>query len=496
MMSSSILKMVLLNSYFLTFIVGLTVTLFFCLAVIPWTQALSVYDKKKWLQKQFSELELMSADQIVLKNKLLESAEPSHSFPMYKALKFILIFSGLIAFFGGFILLILPKFENIAPEAYDKILFIPLIIGLLIYFIYQTFFEAHGLWREVSGLFLYLGILSTVLMAYFNFELFEWLRLDVLSFLILATGLFIIFHLNSILASFLHIIIVSFAAIFFPYYLEANWLIFLPQMLWVFAGLIILFWLPKLRSVKDIGPREIIFAFLFLFMIMALSAFQLSGSSGLYVPISVVILPGLYLFSKAYFSKSSSIFGRPIEVFANLALIIFGFLMTIQSLCLDAKESIFLFENYSFGKQVSYLILLVLLVGIFYIHNEDVEAKGTPVNPGIIWFPLFIFLVVYFLPSTFASFLILLYLIWMGYGYLTVGVRVKSELKVYMGVSMLLAAILIKFFEVFADDLDGNKNMLGLSLIFFGSLLIGLVYVIREKWMVTGPVVNEALESN
>ena len=70
MMSSSVLKMVLLNSYFLTFIVGLTVTLFFCLAVIPWTQALSVYDKKKWLQKQFSKLELMSADQIVLKNKI------------------------------------------------------------------------------------------------------------------------------------------------------------------------------------------------------------------------------------------------------------------------------------------------------------------------------------------------------------------------------------------------------------------------------------------
>ena len=170
--------------------------------------------------------------------------------------------------------------------------------------------------------------------------------------------------------------------------------------------------------------------------------------------------------------------------------------MSFESLSQEIKESIFLFENYSFAKQVSYLILSALLVGVFYIYNEDFSENGTSLNPGIIRFPLFIFLVIYFLPPALASLFILAYLIWMGYGYLTVGVRVKSELKVYMGLSMLLAAILIKFFEVFADDLDGNKNMLGLSLIFFGSLLIGLVYVIREKWMVTGPVVNEVLESN
>ena len=71
----------------------------------------------------------------------------------------------------------------------------------------------------------------------------------------------------------------------------------------------------------------------------------------------------------------------------------------------------------------------------------------------------------------------------------------KSELKLYMGVSILLSAMFIKFFEVFADDLDGNKNMLGLSLIFLGSLLIGLVFVIREKWMVTDPAVNAARKS-
>ena len=132
MMSSSLVKMLLLNSSFLASVVGVAVALFFYLTLLPLIQGLSMYDKKKWLQKQFAELEFLSADQIILKKRLLESAEPSDSFPMYKALKFILIVSGLVGFFGGFILLILPEFENISPEAYDKILFIPLMIGLVL----------------------------------------------------------------------------------------------------------------------------------------------------------------------------------------------------------------------------------------------------------------------------------------------------------------------------------------------------------------------------
>ena len=495
MMSSSLLKMVLLSSSFLTIIISLALALFFCLIVLPLIQALTMYDKKKWLQKQFAELEFLSADQIILKKRLLESAEPSDSFPMYKALKFILIVSGLVGFFGGFILLILPEYENIASESYDKILFIPLIIGVLIYFVYKIFFQGQGLLREVSGFFLFSGILSTALMAFFNFELVEWLRLDVLCFSILSLGLLIVFHLNSILVSFLYMLTIIGCAISFPYLIEENWLLFLPQMLWVFAALILLFWLPKLRASNDIGPREVVFAVLFMSMISALSAFQLSGSLGLYLPIMVVVLPGLYLFSRVYFRGSSSIFGRPIEVLTILAIIIFGFLMTFESLSQEIKESIFLFENYSFAKQVSYLILSALLVGVFYIYNEDFSENGTSLNPGIIRFPLFIFLVIYFLPPALASLFILAYLIWMGYGYLTVGVRVKSELRVYIGVSILLSAMFIKFFEVFADDLDGNKNMLGLSLIFLGSLLIGLVFVIREKWMVTCSAVNAARKS-
>ena len=136
MMSSSLLKMVLLSSSFLTIIISLALVLFFCLIMLPLIQALTMYDKKKWLQKQFAELESLSADQIILKKRLLESAEPSYSFPLYKALKFLMLVSGLIGFFGGFILLALPEYENIATESYSAVyyprrLWLFLILSLL-----------------------------------------------------------------------------------------------------------------------------------------------------------------------------------------------------------------------------------------------------------------------------------------------------------------------------------------------------------------------------
>ena len=60
-----------------------------------------------------------------------------------------------------------------------------------------------------------------------------------------------------------------------------------------------------------------------------------------------------------------------------------------------------------------------------------------------------------------------------------------------MVVSILLLAVFMGLFDVF----HGNKNMFGLTLLFLGSLPIGLVFVIREKWRVTCPIENLSKES-
>jgi ABC-type uncharacterized transport system permease subunit len=63
-----------------------------------------------------------------------------------------------------------------------------------------------------------------------------------------------------------------------------------------------------------------------------------------------------------------------------------------------------------------------------------------------------------------------------------------------LGISILLSAILIKFFEFLADDYEGNRTIIGITLMFWGTVFLGLVFYIREKWMVTGPDAKEALK--
>jgi len=87
-MTSSLLNLFLYNSDFIIVFGSVTISVIFYFLLLPLIQSLIVYDKKKWLEKQFSSL---SQDQIVsddLKQHLLLAAEPEHGYPIYKYLKF------------------------------------------------------------------------------------------------------------------------------------------------------------------------------------------------------------------------------------------------------------------------------------------------------------------------------------------------------------------------------------------------------------------------
>ena len=77
-MTSSLLNLFLYNSDFIIVFGSVTISVIFYFLLLPLIQSLIVYDKKKWLEKQFSSL---SQDQIVsddLKQHLLLAAEPEH----------------------------------------------------------------------------------------------------------------------------------------------------------------------------------------------------------------------------------------------------------------------------------------------------------------------------------------------------------------------------------------------------------------------------------
>lgn len=49
-------------------------------------------------------------------------------------------------------------------------------------------------------------------------------------------------------------------------------------------------------------------------------------------------------------------------------------------------------------------------------------------------------------------------------------------------------------FEIIADDLDGDKMMIELFLMFLGCLLIPLVLVIRVRWKLKVSIENQVKE--
>ena len=90
--------------------------------------------------------------------------------------------------------------------------------------------------------------------------------------------------------------------------------------------------------------------------------------------------------------------------------------------------------------------------------------------------------------------LIWFYLLWLGYDYVSFGLSSHSELNLYLGVLIVLGAFFFRFFDFFGEDMvgdGGDQTVLGISLMFWGVLYIGLVIYLRERWLVTGPLEEE-----
>lgn len=461
------------------------------LYLLPGIQALITYNKKRWLEKRFAANPSSGEAEDKFRADLLEAAEPGQSYPIYKIFKFYFASAGIMSIIIGFLLVVLP--DDLGPDAIDWLLFIPGIIGAGFYALYLMALKGHGLYRELASVFAFVGITITMVTAYGNYEMDEWMRSDILAFLILGVGGFIIWHSKSVLTSYLYMIGVAIAGATVYFTLEDNWLYFLPHLLWVFGVAILYIWIPKLRAAKDIGAKEIIFGILFCGMILSLTMTQLSASSGLLFPSLAIVLPALYIFSKTYFYKTESIIGKPIEIFIISIVIIMASMLIVESSMEGASDSIYLFEEYSFEKQVSYFILLGLIGGIFWMLNTDFDDSDAEINPIIALFPFVIFIVAYILGEYGGHYIVLLSLLGLGYWYVRKGIENKDSIRVGLGATVFVYTLIIKANDLWAEDLYDDKTTTGMSLILFGALFLGSVIYIRSQWNVTGS--NDAVQS-
>lgn len=448
--------------------------------LLPLIQALVAYEKKNWLEKQFSKNPASNDAEKQFRNNLLVASEPNQSYPLYKMLKFYLATTGIITAVIGFLMIVIP--DGMGVEARKALSFLPLLIGVAMYFVYEKFLKGQGLWREITAVFMLGGLAATFSSAYSAYDLYEWLRSDILIYLILSGGLFVIYLMKSTLASYLYMIIIIYSLPFLASRIEYNWLQFLTHFIWFFAIAILYFWIPKLKAAKSIETKEILFGLLFMVMLISMA---ISQTSGLYVPALAVVLPGLYVFSKAYYSKGDWFISKPIESIVILMVIATAIGLSVSEFVDFTKNQISLFEGYSFHKQIAYLIILGLAFGAYKIYDEEIpsEEKDT-LNPLILALPILAFVLTYILGSYGTQFIMTLFVLYLGYYYVSKGIEKKDSIRVIVGVNVFLVAFVVRLFATLKDQLDG-RFIIGFVLLLIGALLVGVVLYLKKEWAVT-----------
>lgn len=492
-MNAGMLKYLMRDDEFMMGMVSILSILMSLIYLLPLFQALFAYEKKKWLEKQLSLADYNEGVSAQAKEKLLASAEPGQSYPIYKLFKFYFATTGIAAIITGFLIMVLPS--NLGPDAIDWMLFLPLIIGGGIYFLYNAMFKGQGLWREVAAVFAYVGFASTLGMAYENFGMYEWLRIDILCYIILSGGFFLILHMKSTLVSYLYMITVVIASVA-TLGVASNWLQFLSHFVWFFAVAILYIWVPKLKTAKDIGVNEIVFGILFTLMILTLA---FTHTSGLIIPSLAVVLPGLYIFSKAYYKNASTIISKPIELIIGAIIITMAAALSINAVMTGASDSIYLFKGYSFQKQFVYLILVGLAYGVYYIYDNDLNDAEDDINPLIAIFPVFAFIITYILGEYGGHYLMTIFLIALGYQLTIKGIEKEDSIRVAIGAIVFVTTLIIKISDIMQtmiieNMMEGGKFLVGFLTFFYGAIILGTVVYIRNQWTVTDG--NMSIENN
>jgi len=443
----------------------------------PMFQVFFEYYRKKWLKSVLSKVEENGGDTSSIKEKLLAEASSSQPFIMYKLFKFYLISSGLIMFIMGILIMFLDKPD---PDVMKGLVFLPLVYAEIIYFLYKSFFKDYGVFRELAASFLFIGFGVTFGLFWPVYE-FTFLRSDIIIYIILAAGLFLIKFMNSTVVTYLYIIaiIVLSNPMILSSNVSYNWVLFMTHFIWVFAAAILVIWIPKLESVKQIGLKEVIFGLLFSGMVLTLCVANTAGMSFLALTFA---FPALYMFSKKYFKKGEWFVTKPIETLIVLSSGLLALVLSIPEIMDPAARSFHVFTQWNtvFYKLIAFVIIAGLGVSAFLMYSDYSEEKDGKLNLFVLGFgPLM--LVSVWLGEYGGSYLMLAYAIAFGIVSILNGTKEKDEIVTILGASLLMTTVTTKLTTLIGNGLN-NQIASGLYVIFLSLLMLGLAYWLKSLW--------------
>ena len=218
------------------------------------------------------------------------------------------------------------------------------------------------------------------------------------------------------------------------------------------------------------------------------------------------VVPIMYKYnittSRAWF-KFFPILGRYMGYFILYGLFIFvlGILvvlcvaLSIGDVVEYANNNISLFKNYSFHKQIAYIIIVAIGYGAYTIYDSELSNNDDAINPLIVAFPIVAFLLTYLLGEYGTQYIVFLFALYLGYDFVQKGIEKKDAIRIGLGVVTAVTVFLVKVIDLLRENLQ-EKIVIGLLVTFIGAMFIAIVYYLRSQWTVTSAELANTASNN
>lgn len=441
--------------------------------VFPFFQSIVQHQNKRWLASTLGRVKDLDPS---TKDKILEEAKPEFEEPLYKLTKYQYLVGGIITAIVGLLVAIIHEPDESTVKA---LIWLPLIVGGITVGLYLNSKKTNRLFKETAGFFGVIGLCVTI-PGIFAVYGWDWMRSDLLIYLILAMSLALVHLLESTIASLVYITAVTVGSMLLTVNVGQNWMMFFKSGIWLFALAPLVFWMPRLKSSKEVGVKEIAFGILFMVMMITITLTNLKSLK--VVGISVMI-PVLYMFSKIHFKQDGWFLTKPIQ-----SLIVLATFYGIVAMNFEEVTTLFpsfkrQFVKFSFHMVVDYGVIIAMVFGGIMMFRDNFEDDLKKVNLIVLGFAPAAYLLSFF-ADFYVHYLFLIVLAGYGWTYLSTGLQNKNAFTVMLG-GMGTLSVLAMIYAKLPKDTWDSQGAIGALVMVYGLAMVGLALYMRSQWTIT-----------
>lgn len=451
----------------------MAVLLLIAIYLIPLLQAAVEYQNKIWLKNVLTRTKGLNEE---TQQAILSASEPETSNPLYKLTKFSYLVTGIITAILGLLIILLQEADK---DVVENVIYIPLILGGVAIYLYKNNYPNSKLWKETAGFFGVLGVCITIPGIFAIYE-WDWMRSDILVYIVLILSLAVVHFLESTVASYLYMLGVAAGSSILWVNVEWEWMSFFKSFIWFFALAPLVYWMPKLKSAKENGPKEIAFGLIFFFMMIIVTIMNLRELSVLGL---TILIPIMYMFSKIHFKQEGWFITKPIQT-----LIVVGTFYGLYAICafdgLKAYPSLDRqFSDFYFYKLVDYLVIIAMGFGAVMMFRDNYEEDTSKISLVVLATPFAAYLTSY-LSDNYMEWLFIPIIGYYGWFYLDNGLNNKNVFAVILGMAAITAILPILYGKL-SFELQNDDTVRGIMLILYGASLVAATFYFKTRWSVT-----------